>query len=727
MDSVHKKHKKPQQGKGKRIKRTEQLLKRQRDKTWLETHIWHAKRMKMESIWGYRLAIEPTEKSFRPSHRASVHGSILHDASYFALIELKGPEDIIRAVLDSCCDCQGPSVGAKRSLSGARACDTHIYRYGTYPFNLIAPATVLWRPTCPFNEDPVGWLFQKPSDAAQPASEEATSKRKRKGKKKASDQNVDSKWPPNRTVWIRVHPAVTSEVHVALRTAASFALDTLGKITGRPECKVDIADLRGGVNVFEIMGPKSSQVIKGALKPVQHKWRGDFNKFWQALDQVQTTGSLPRGMVIGFTVQDPRLDFPPKNTKVDLQSEGPSISSTPVFPTAALAQSEIWEDSVRNKLHKPVYKKKDIDQRRSQNLVPGTKLQPTAKDNTIPVLLIQRSIESASSSTVSSSTHTSGSPSLHGWTLVIPAGWAMTFLSSLTHTGTRVGGQRERQTQAFEGGCANFPRDYPCTDAYNEHADVREEMEESAWERKPPAKRVNYEKLDTRSPWRADWEVVLGLEDPPSPETDFISAQRETPVPPTEQAAEKKVRPWLLRGAGVPAMLQNLSSMFNPGAGLLDFINQARVKRGLDPLKTGTRTDELWQSALITVRVILCGRGNPEDLAMIYALDDAEAKKWHDAEARRQQGATSLLDEGEDDTQSSTSLPAPKSIIGYVTTGHYSLARGTGHAVGAIPVRQLFELWQQAERLHTGSSWLVKIRDRGDNICRVARIEMLAD
>lgn len=165
-----------------------------------------------------------------------------------------------------------------RSLSGARACDTHIYRYGTYPFNLIAPATVLWRPTCPFNEDPVGSLFQKPSDAAQPASEEATSKRKRKGKKKASDQNVDSKWPPNRTVWIRVHPAVTSEVHVALRTAASFALDTLGKITGRPECKVDIADLRGGVNMFEIMGPKSSQVIKGALKPVQHKWRGDFNK-----------------------------------------------------------------------------------------------------------------------------------------------------------------------------------------------------------------------------------------------------------------------------------------------------------------------------------------------------------------------------------------------------------------------------------------------------------------
>lgn len=32
--------------------------------------------------------------------------------------------------------------------------------------------------------------------------------------------------------------------------------------------KVDIVDLRGKVNIFELMGPKSTQVIKGALKPI---------------------------------------------------------------------------------------------------------------------------------------------------------------------------------------------------------------------------------------------------------------------------------------------------------------------------------------------------------------------------------------------------------------------------------------------------------------------------
>ena len=51
-------------------------------------------------------AVTPTEKAFRPSHRASVHGSILHDASYYATIELKGPQPLLQATLEQCCDPQ---------------------------------------------------------------------------------------------------------------------------------------------------------------------------------------------------------------------------------------------------------------------------------------------------------------------------------------------------------------------------------------------------------------------------------------------------------------------------------------------------------------------------------------------------------------------------------------------------------------------------------------------
>jgi len=58
--------------------------------------------------------MQPTEKSFRSSHRASVHGSILHDASYYGIIQLKGPEKILKDLLEICCDPQGHGPGAKR-------------------------------------------------------------------------------------------------------------------------------------------------------------------------------------------------------------------------------------------------------------------------------------------------------------------------------------------------------------------------------------------------------------------------------------------------------------------------------------------------------------------------------------------------------------------------------------------------------------------------------------
>jgi hypothetical protein len=71
----------------------------------------------MENMWGYRLAVQPTEKSFRPSHRASVHGSILHDASYVGVIELVSEEPVLDHLLLACCDPQGShAISARYAL-----------------------------------------------------------------------------------------------------------------------------------------------------------------------------------------------------------------------------------------------------------------------------------------------------------------------------------------------------------------------------------------------------------------------------------------------------------------------------------------------------------------------------------------------------------------------------------------------------------------------------------
>ena len=136
-------------------------------------------------------------------------------------------------------------------MTGARACDTHIYKRGSYPLGLIAPITVLWRPLPPVRK-------------GQAAT---TSKGKEQPNEPAESQ---------RTLWIWAHPSVFEEVYGELRTAASFALETFKKMNPSTRCEVEIADLREQLNVFEIMGPKSSQVIKGALRPVPEDTREEF-------------------------------------------------------------------------------------------------------------------------------------------------------------------------------------------------------------------------------------------------------------------------------------------------------------------------------------------------------------------------------------------------------------------------------------------------------------------
>ncbi|KDR82747.1 hypothetical protein GALMADRAFT_238256 [Galerina marginata CBS 339.88] len=715
MDPVRKKalgRSMPKRGKDKRIGRTESFLKRQNDKTWLETHLWHAKRMHMDNIWGYRLAISPTEKSYRPSHRASIHGSILHDASYYSLVEIACQESLLITMLNLFCDPQGPGPGSKRYLSGSRVLETYIYKVASYPYDLVAPVTIIWKPLSKATSDPE-------------VLNQSSASKKGKGKETQHSPANDSTQSNSRSVWLRFHPSAKTAVVDILKQAASNALASY-KITCKDgqEAILEIADLTGQINVFEIMGPKSSQVIKGALSPVSTEIREDFSQFWSSLTNLQSSGSVPRGMVIGFKVNDPRLRFPPKNAKPSASRSGNAPPANIILPSVQLASSEIWDDTTRNGLSKPRFKKKDIDERRAKNEIPGTPLSVLRQDDRIPILLIQRSIESSTSS---------DNQAIHGWTLVVPAGWSMAFFNSLIFTGTRVAGQLERQTQAYEAATPYFPRDFPFTESYENYARDREEKDRDAWTRKPPAKRVNYDKINTINPWRADWESILGIANEKRQDsevgTSFVPSQRE-PGESADVTQQQIVRPWLLRGSEVPKILSTMSSMFSTGAGLLSEINRQRLKRGHEYLPKDIKPADLLRGSLINVKVTLCLRGAPQDLAVIYSLSDDLIRRWGKLIHTRNLGMVG--GETPEEFELANLVPENTAIIGHVTTGHYSLARGHGFAIGAISVTHLLELEQQGMRLHANQRtksplMLVVVRNPDGQQCRVAHLEVLLD
>jgi ribonuclease P/MRP protein subunit POP1 len=164
--------------------------------------------------------------------------------------------------------------------------ETHIYKPRTYPFGLIAPIAIIWKPNHPDPDPGTENELQEPADVSE-NTEKLSKRRKRRDKEKGKEKEMGVESDPDvpRTVWIRSHPVVFEDVFSALQTSASLTLDAFKKCPQNKgkEVEVELADLRGQVNAFEIMGSKSSQVIKGAVTPVSGDKREEFKKVCEML------------------------------------------------------------------------------------------------------------------------------------------------------------------------------------------------------------------------------------------------------------------------------------------------------------------------------------------------------------------------------------------------------------------------------------------------------------
>ena len=119
----------------------------------------------------------------------------------------------------------------------------------------------------------------------QPSTEKSASSNVNSSISKARKADKKPDAPPalgqtgstTRTVWLRFHPSIQLEVFDTLKQAASRTLIKYKTNSdGLQEATLEIADLRRHFNAFEIMGPKSSQVIKGVLSPVASENRKEF-------------------------------------------------------------------------------------------------------------------------------------------------------------------------------------------------------------------------------------------------------------------------------------------------------------------------------------------------------------------------------------------------------------------------------------------------------------------
>ncbi|KAL2122183.1 hypothetical protein VTJ04DRAFT_2638 [Mycothermus thermophilus] len=449
--------------------------KRQINKTWLPTHLWHAKRAKMtepsKPLWRFAIPLTPTEKCYRPTHRAvGQKGVVVWDMSYMSTIAVYGTAGGVEHVLRNLGLVQDSLWGAKgqKWRAGARSWSGILSRRVGESRREIGPSTIVWNPEAPL-------------DSGKDA--------KNHGKKQ------------QRQLLIRTHPACFLELW-----------EELLKLAKAETPRVHIEDLRFEIGSIELTGPGSTEALLGILKPfyTEADKRECHAELLQSLAGVSNPACLPKDALLAFSVRDPRLDYPPKTANVPPESDTLVETLTKWPAEEGLRPFGIFDRDRRFQASR-LPSQKAINRRKGNN-PPGEPLPVTASDPPIPVLLL------------------ASRPPVDGqaqgiWTLLAPWKCIMPLWYTLVHyplsTGgnPRLGGLNEQMQIAFEQGVPWFPADYPATDAGARWELEQREKRRNEWERRPKGKRVAWESLDLGAGRRGevgdgfacDWEYLFGL------------------------------------------------------------------------------------------------------------------------------------------------------------------------------------------------------------------------
>lgn len=411
-----------------------EFRRRQLNKIWLETHVWHAKRFHMIDKWGYRIASHPNDKCFKANYRAVAEHCLLQDISYYTCVEISGKEDLLTLTLQSHCNPMTLSFVAMKYIKGNNEGTLMFYRKNGYPQSPIGNIHYLWKP---------------------------------------KKSNI-------RTIWIWVHPAFYTEFLSEIISSFMFKENNDGEnaagtthsppssYTNDAGCKMTI--LRNALNRFRLYGPLTLNVLMDALQvpsltesdlfqginstamknpddsldnkkldtnkeskdndvlqsiekiaideagekdtavsktlhiqELRYKtWHIEYYKhqenmeafkvqkdLWQKLGTSGKVDNLPAS-VMGLTILDPRFYLREKRTKCKKETTFSQFTS---IPLTNLDSSPIWDVQIRQIASSTCVPTSKINELRSECLVPGVANDKYYDEDImakIPILLIPR-------------------------------------------------------------------------------------------------------------------------------------------------------------------------------------------------------------------------------------------------------------------------------------------------------------------------------------------------
>ncbi|KAI0838037.1 POPLD-domain-containing protein [Hypoxylon sp. FL0890] len=698
--------------------------KRQLSKTWLPTHLWHAKRARMtppkEPLWRFAIPLTPTQKVYRPTHRIQWEkGAMAWDMSYMSTIGLSGAQNSVQNILRSLGLTQEAlwNDKARRWRSGAMHWTGILSRKSKDGTRVIGPATIIWNPEA-----------KKPTD--------------------------DAEQPKHfRQLYIRIHPSAFLETfNEVLRLAKGQ--------TPRPY----VEDLRFEIGSIDITGPDSTEALLGILRPYLSKAESKdphASKF-ESLAGLKDPGALPLGCLLAFSVADPRLRYPPRKVTLPKATDQ-NVQMALLEVISALRKEEatkphqLFDRDARFKASR-LPSQRSLNRRRGKG-APGILLEPTMVDPPIPIILF-------------ASRHSVGSQSSGTWTLMLPWKCVLPIWYSLMHyplsTGGNpwFGGLDEIRHITFERELPWFPGDFPGTDAGIAWELEERKVRHKALDRMPKGKRVNWESLDLGAGrkgevgvgWACDYEKLLGLEKA-NKFDEMVVDGKDGDEEPTAVSEEEKQA----------AAMEALESI-------------TQLSKSSFATYQSPTSDPLPSTSLVTANIQILGRGVPTTCARIYRLPDIKPvatstqavipatnpppnskvggklqhnlrdqwlarkpskgntqkkvvmKRDLDLETRQQLLAQQLLGPpaqfpppppNSENINGHPLCPNEEDLIGFVTTGSFNLRDGRGDAIGSLSAVKALEELKRYKNQKDPAARLCVVRNAGQNVGWLAKWELI--
>ena len=712
-------------------KQSSKYRRREVHKSWLPTHIWHAKRSHMPEpklpLWRFAIPLSPTAKVHRPTHRAgSSRGCVTWDTSYQSTISVRGIQASLLGSLRA--------LGVDENVLGGKKGSK--WRRGTRIWN--------------------GWIRERDGDKSSIAEVqiiwcvEDT---------KLHDGAPAPKNKEKRQFFLRVHPSAFLQVWTEVLKVAKIQ---------KPS--PDVEDLRFQIGSIDITGPGSTEALVGILIPKLQSGADaseSLESLWSQLGALTNPSALPASAVLSFNFHDPRLFHPPrtvKSAKTEYSEHDFLTMLASWSPDTTTSPSPIFSHAARYAASR-LPSQKAINRRKGTAL-PGSHPLPLSTDPSIPILLIA-----------------SRAPSLNmqgTWSLLLPWKCVLPVWHSLMHypisTGgePRFGGLQEKRQILFEQGQAWFPGDFQGTRAGWQWELIERENRKKAWDKRPKSKRVSWDAVDLGGGrkgevgrgWACDWERLF--EGPPPQESEPIT-QSDSSKPPPAPAPQGVPTPPISR----PAASEPCKAPTLPPKPPLQIFHMPSAF-------LGTLTS-VPSHSLSSVHLTLLHRGTPTTCARIYSLptnavlrqkwlsifsslhssvstqtkssrskttgvgDTAVPSRVSDLPSdapphiKRQALARALLNGPVSaDAEEYPSCPAEEDLIGFVTTGNFDMGMGRSAAVGNIAIaRVLKQVLSETKGESTGREGkgmlkglkledrICVVRNAGQKVARLARWEFI--